>query len=63
MARGAWWATVHVVSRSRTLLSTDTHTHTHTHSKEETIVELTKIEFDDLCKKIVKYNFNAMSWG
>ena len=57
MARGAWWATVHVVSRSQTLLSTDTHTHTQ--SKEETIEELTKIEFDDLCKKSVKYNFKA----
>ena len=38
-------------------LSTDTHTHTQ--SKEETIEELTKIEFDDLCKKSVKYNFKA----
>ena len=35
------------------------HTHTHTQSKEETIEELTKIEFDDLCKKSVKYNFKA----
>ena len=42
---------------------THTHTHTHTHSKGETLVELTKTDFDDLCKKIVKYNFNAMSWG
>ena len=35
------------------------YTHTHTQSKEETIEELTKIEFDDLCKKSVKYNFKA----
>ena len=67
MAREAWWATVHAVSRSQTLLSTDIHTHKHTHthaqSKEETIVKLTKIDFDDLCKKSVKYNFNTMSWG
>jgi len=29
--RGAWWATVHVVTKSQTRLSTHTHTHTHTH--------------------------------
>ena len=32
MDRGARWATVHRVSRSRTQLSADTHTHTHTHT-------------------------------
>jgi len=31
MDRGAWWATVHGVTKSRTWLSTHTHTHTHTH--------------------------------
>ena len=38
--RGAWWATVHGVGKSRMLLSTEhtararvhTHTHTHTHT-------------------------------
>ena len=28
--RGAWWATVHGVAKSRTQLSTHTHTHTYT---------------------------------
>ena len=32
MDRGAWWATVHGVIKSRTRL-TDSHTHTHTHMK------------------------------
>ena len=36
MNRGAWWATVHGVTKSQTCLSdyahTCTHTHTHTHS-------------------------------
>ena len=35
MDRGAWWATVHRVVKSRTqlkLLSTHTYTHTHTHT-------------------------------
>ena len=32
MSRGAWWATVHEITKSRTRLSnTHTHTHTHTH--------------------------------
>ena len=31
MDRGAWWATVHAVTKSRTKLS-DFHTHTHTHT-------------------------------
>ena len=34
MDRGAWWATVHAVTKSRTRLKqlkTHTHTHTHTH--------------------------------
>ena len=30
MDRGAWWATVHGVEKSRTRLR-DEHTHTHTH--------------------------------
>ena len=30
MDRGAWWATVHRVAKSRTRLSSHTHTHTHT---------------------------------
>ena len=30
--RGAWWATVHRVGKSRTLVTTNTHTHTHTHT-------------------------------
>ena len=33
MDRGAWWATVHGVAKSQTLLSTHTHTHTHTHTR------------------------------
>ena len=32
MDRGAWWATVHTVTKSRTWLSDWTHTHTHTHT-------------------------------
>ena len=31
MNRGAWWAIVHGVAKSRTRLSSHTHTHTHTH--------------------------------
>ena len=42
--RGAWWATVHGVAKSQTLLSahthrqtyTGTHTHTHTHTRTHT---------------------------
>ena len=31
--RGTWWATVHVIAKSQTQLSSyHTHTHTHTHS-------------------------------
>ena len=30
--RGAWWATVHGVTKSWTRLSTQAHTHTHTHT-------------------------------
>ena len=33
MDRGAWWATVHRVTKSRTWLSDLTHTHTHTHTQ------------------------------
>ena len=29
MDRGAWWATVHGIAKSRTQLYTHTHTHTH----------------------------------
>ena len=34
MVRGAWWATVHGVTKSRTQMSkhTQIHTHTHTHT-------------------------------
>ena len=32
MDRGAWWAAVHGVTKSRTWLSAYTHTHTHTHT-------------------------------
>ena len=32
MDRGAWWATVHVVTES----DTSEHTHTHTHTSHET---------------------------
>ena len=32
MNRGAWWATVQGVTKSRIWLSTHTHTHTHTHT-------------------------------
>ena len=33
MDRGAWWATVHGITKSRTRLnSSHTHTHTHTHT-------------------------------
>ena len=32
MDRGAWWATVHGITKSGTGLSDFTHTHTHTHT-------------------------------
>ena len=32
MERKAWWATVHGVTKSQTLLSMCAHTHTHTHT-------------------------------
>ena len=32
MDKGAWWATVHGVTKSQTQLS-NTHTHTHTHTQ------------------------------
>ena len=32
MDRGAWWATVHGVTKNQTGLGTNTHTHTHTHT-------------------------------
>ena len=32
MERKAWWATVHGVTKSQTLLSMRAHTHTHTHT-------------------------------
>ena len=32
MDRGAWWATLHGVAKSRTRLSKRAHTHTHTHT-------------------------------
>ena len=31
MDRETWWATIHGVLKSQTLLNTHTHTHTHTH--------------------------------
>ena len=34
--RGAWWATVHGVTKSLTQLSKHTHTHTHTHTQTHT---------------------------
>ena len=37
MDRGAWWATVHRVSKSRTQLSVRVRTHTHTHTYTHTI--------------------------
>ena len=36
MDRGAWWATVHGVTKSQTRLNTYTHTHTHTHYPKAT---------------------------
>ena len=32
MDRGAWWTTVHKITKSETGLSDFTHTHTHTHT-------------------------------
>ena len=36
MDRGAWWAALHGVAKSKTLLNdcAYTHTHTHTHNKD-----------------------------
>ena len=36
MDRGAWWATVHRVTKSKTRLSDCTHTYTHTGSQRPT---------------------------
>ena len=38
MDRGAWWATIHEVTKIRTwLINTHTHTHTHTHTVMKTL--------------------------
>ena len=45
MDRGAWWATVHGVSKSQTWLkqlNTPTHTHTHTHAHTHTHKQRTR---------------------
>ena len=41
MDRGAWWAAVHGVSKSRTRLMDNmrTHTHTHTHRLPRTVLK------------------------
>ena len=39
MDRGAWWAIVHRVAKSRTRLSTHTHTHTHTHTTVQCVAQ------------------------
>ena len=40
MDRETWWATIHGVLKSQTLLNTHTHTHTHTHIGVATIIAL-----------------------
>ena len=55
--RGAWWATVHRVARSRTQLSnlghvhvlTHTHTHTHTHLERLTCKSINSHTCIDVC--------------
>ena len=37
MDRGAWWTTVHRITKSQTQLSTYVHTHTHTHTHTHSI--------------------------
>ena len=45
MDRGAWWATVHGVTKSPTQLSTCACTHTHTHTHTHTPLALTVLLF------------------
>ena len=41
MDRGAWWATVHKVTKSQTQLKRlNTHTHTHTHAHTHTMIHV-----------------------
>ena len=43
MDRGAWWAIVHGVTKSRTWLTTNTHTHTHTHTHTQHVYNRKKL--------------------
>ena len=51
---GAWWATVHGVTKSQTWLSAHTHTHTHTHTHMHTFLVANEKSNSNLdAKKIV----------
>ena len=45
MDRGAWWPTVHGVTKSQTRLNTYTHTHTHTHTTQKLLLCLNNTFF------------------
>ena len=59
MDRGACKATVHVVAKSRTQLSTRTHTHTHTHTHEEISEKLRKPLVSQLKKMYQTFDIAA----
>ena len=43
MDRGAWWAIVHEIAKSRTQLC-DSHTHTHTHTHTDQLSAVSPLQ-------------------
>ena len=71
MNRGAWRATVHGVTNSRTWLS-DFHTHTHTHTQpaqvsvnrlQESYLQLNSFECAILLSKVIEGSFFLNVYG
>ena len=59
MDRGAWWATVHGIAKSRTCLSNPAHTHIHINS-----TQTTDIKGCDFLPSTVQYpEQHLMHWG
>ena len=59
MDRGVWWATVHGVTRSETLIATNTHTHTHTHTPIVSCIQFHRAIFKhNLCTFSATYSFS-----
>ena len=62
MDRGAWWTTVHRVTKSRTWLRANTHTHTHTHTQSQWGQSVKYGGVQDCRLEVQKSRFSICLW-